>query len=273
MNLTQNQRFWLTLLSFFLSFVSCFLFALLTFVRWKQKEGGMTLYVKAGPDGKSLGDCPFAHFVRMVLHEKKLEYDLIPSVQETKPAWLIRHYEGKMPALRHRRECYVESSVIAQYLDFFFPQPVSLTATNKEAQQNAQDKVYGFFPDAARYLKHSPDGNEQDAERKMHLERHLGLVEEHLGSTEGDYLCGDQFTLEDCSIAPKLFHLQVGLKAFKNNAIDIPKDYPNLQGYMDRVFARPSFQETLCPEETVVWGWTQAREKQALTAPAPRDDD
>jgi len=82
-------------------------------------EGGMMLYVKAGPDGKTLGDCPFAHFVGMVLHEKKLEYDLIPCTQETKPNWLIDFYEGKMPALRHRQECYTESSVIAEYLDFF----------------------------------------------------------------------------------------------------------------------------------------------------------
>ena len=30
----------------------------------------MDLYLKAGPDGKSVGDCPFAHYVRMVLHAK-----------------------------------------------------------------------------------------------------------------------------------------------------------------------------------------------------------
>ena len=60
----------------------------------------MTLYVKAGPDGKSLGDCPFAHYVRMVLEVKGLEYELKPSVQDTKPSWLIEYYDGKMPALR-----------------------------------------------------------------------------------------------------------------------------------------------------------------------------
>ncbi len=30
----------------------------------------MDLYLKAGPDGKSVGDCPFAHNVRMVLYLK-----------------------------------------------------------------------------------------------------------------------------------------------------------------------------------------------------------
>jgi len=35
-------------------------------------EGGMVLFLKAGEDGKSIGDCPFAHYVRMVLEEKKI---------------------------------------------------------------------------------------------------------------------------------------------------------------------------------------------------------
>ena len=86
--------------------------------------GGMTLYLKAGPDGTSVGDCPFAHYVRIVLNEKGLEYDLKPSTQDTKPQWLIDFYDGSMPALRHRKECYVESDVIAQYLDFFFQELV-----------------------------------------------------------------------------------------------------------------------------------------------------
>lgn len=30
----------------------------------------MDLYLKPGPDGKSVGDCPFAHMVRMVLYLK-----------------------------------------------------------------------------------------------------------------------------------------------------------------------------------------------------------
>ena len=52
-------------------------------------EGGMTIYLKAGPDGTSVGDCPFAQFVRMVLEEKGLEYTVKPCVQETKPSWLV----------------------------------------------------------------------------------------------------------------------------------------------------------------------------------------
>ena len=109
----------------------------------------MTLYVKAGPDGTSLGDCPFAHYVRLVLEAKGLEYELIPSVTETKPSWLMEHYDGKMPALRHRKECYVESDTIAAYLDFFFPKP-ELTAPEDASLRAAVAAVDGLFPAMAQ---------------------------------------------------------------------------------------------------------------------------
>ena len=112
----------------------------------------MTLYVKPAQDGTSVGDCPFAHFVRMVLAEKGLEYDLVPSTQEAKPRWLVDDYGGKMPALRHRKECYVDSEVIAQYLDFFFREPELSSADAKETAA-AAEALDGFFPAMAKFVK------------------------------------------------------------------------------------------------------------------------
>jgi len=220
-------------------------------------EGGMTLYLKAGPDQVSVGDCPFAHFVRMVLEEKGLEYDLKPSVQETKPKWLIEHYEGKMPALRHKKEAYVESDVIAEYLDFFFPDP-PLKSRDVAATAAAEQAVEGFFPAVSKYLKHTPDGDAEDAELKANLEESLGKLDKHLKTT-GHYLLGDQVTLLDCSLTPKLYHMKCGLEAFKDNAINVPEQFPAVQAYMDAMFARESFQKTIYPKETVAWGWGNAR--------------
>eukprot|EP00555_Chaetoceros_dichaeta_P002380 CAMPEP_0198251634 /NCGR_PEP_ID=MMETSP1447-20131203/2404_1 /TAXON_ID=420782 /ORGANISM="Chaetoceros dichaeta, Strain CCMP1751" /LENGTH=167 /DNA_ID=CAMNT_0043936707 /DNA_START=134 /DNA_END=635 /DNA_ORIENTATION=- len=82
--------------------------------------GEMTLYLKAGPDPTLPGDCPFAQTIRMVLTEKNLPYTLRPTTPDTKPDWLLDFYGGALPALRHRKECYVESDVVCQYLEFFF---------------------------------------------------------------------------------------------------------------------------------------------------------
>ena len=237
----------------------------------------MVLYVKAGPDGTSVGDCPFAHYVRMVLHEKNLPYDLRPSTSETKPSWLVDHYGGSMPALRHRKECYVESDVIAQYLDFFFEEPSSLSGgtikvNKKKDLEVARGCTDGFFPALARYLKHDEQqqtGGEDD-DLKVALEGALQKLEERLGGgtlggeeRAGPYLVGngEEFTLLDCALAPKLYVLEVGLDAFKGNAIDIKAQFPLLRKYMDAVFERESFRESVYPKETLVWGWSNARKK------------
>ena len=223
----------------------------------------MTLYVKPAADGKSVGDCPFAHFVRMVLHEKNLEYDLLPTTQENKPQWLLDSYGGKMPALRHRKECYVDSEVIAQYLDFFFQEP-PLSVEEKDQMgetEKAANAVDGFFPSMAKFVKHRPNGNEEDLEKQAALEEILQTLEEHLSSSRrtGPYLVGDgeQFTLLDCSMAPKLYAMDVCLEKIKGNPIDLKSKYPAVRKYMDDVFSRPSFQRTVeYGPETVVWGWT-----------------
>ena len=221
-------------------------------------EGGMTIYLKAGPDGTSVGDCPFAQFVRMVLEEKGLEYTVKPCVQETKPSWLVEFYDGKMPALRHRKECYVESDVIAEYLDFFFRDP-PLKSLDRDAMEAAEEATAGLFPAIAQYLKHTPDGDDVDEEKKENLEAALSKLETHLQEAGGPLMTGESMTLVDCSLAPKLFHMQTGIESFKNDAINVQSQFPAVGAYMDAVFARDSFQNTSCPKETVTWGWGNAR--------------
>lgn len=201
----------------------------------------------------------------MVLEEKGLEYAVQPCVQETKPKWLIEHYEGKMPALRHRKECYVESDVIAEYLDFFFAEP-PLKGSKKE-MEDAEEAIAGFFPAVARYLKHTPDGDEEDAELKENLNGVLNKLEAHLtkeeaaGGRVGPYLAGngEKVTVLDCGLAPKLYHMQTGLEAFKDNAIDLGQQYPAVQKYVDAIFSRESFKKTTYPKEMITWGWGNAR--------------
>ena len=76
----------------------------------------MILYLKAGPDPSLPGDCPFAHAIRMALSELSLPCEIHPTTIETKPEWLMNFYGGSMPALRHRKECYIDTEVICSYL-------------------------------------------------------------------------------------------------------------------------------------------------------------
>ena len=62
----------------------------------------MELYIKAGPEDGQVGDCPFAHYVRCVMHFKGLDCKVIPCKPETKPEWLLNDPDlnGKMPCLK-----------------------------------------------------------------------------------------------------------------------------------------------------------------------------
>lgn len=217
----------------------------------------MTLYVKAGPDGKSLGDCPFAHYVRMVLHAKNLDYDLRPCTAATKPQWLIEYYDGKMPALRHRRECYVESDTIAAYLDFFFPEPAFAPVVDA-----ATEAVQGFFSSVAQYIKHTPDGDASEESKREKLRASLQKLETYLlSTTNGPYLHGPTLSLLDCKLAPQLYVLVTAMKAFKTtSSIDLESDYPRVHAYAKHMLEKdPSCTATTCSPEVVEWGWTQAR--------------
>mmetsp|Transcript_41807 Transcript_41807/g.61194 ORF Transcript_41807/g.61194 Transcript_41807/m.61194 type:complete len:281 (+) Transcript_41807:74-916(+) len=228
-------------------------------------DKGMTLYLKSGQNPSAIGDCPFAHYVRIVLHETHTTHTVQPCNKETKPKWLIENYNGSMPALRHDDRCIVESVVIVSYVNSLEEdKSVKDGGNNEKETREAKEVLNGFFPALAKYLKHTPDGADTDEELKQNLGHVLTKFESYLtndGTKKGSYWVGDgtTWTLVDCSLIPKLYHMKVGLQHFKKNAIDLEKDYPALWKYMCAAFDRESVKETLYPEDLVVWGWSNAR--------------
>ena len=229
------------------------------------------LYLKAGPgdEGASaLGDCPYAQYVRIVLEEKDVGYVLKPCTLYNKPLWLVQQYGGALPAISHGTEQYVESEICAQYIDFFFSQS-SLTPHGMEDIRAAKEASSGIFPSLARYLTHTPDHDEVAEKYRADLEKALGRLEQYLalrhGSGDGEagpYLVGDgrQFSLVDASLAPKLYHMHIGLQWFKDiSTKDMAGRFPLVYRYMKAVFTRPSVKKTMPKSTVIVWGWTNAR--------------
>lgn len=222
----------------------------------------MTLYLKAAEDKTSVGDCPFAHFVRLVLEEKGLEYECKPTPPDGKPEWLVNYYDGKMPALRHRRECYVESNIIASYLEYFFVEPSLTPPPESDATKSAEQVLDGLFPAIAKYLK---DTSDHPTETLSGLKTKLEQLEVHLtlwSSGNHGYLCGTpDFTLLDARIVPMLYHLQIGVDGFQNlGQLNLEEQYPKTFAYMQQAFARPSFERTKYDPSVVMWGWNNARQ-------------
>lgn len=227
-------------------------------------EGGMVLYLKAAEDGTSAGDCPFAHYIRMILEEKGLNYDVQPcSGPDDKPNWLLDYYEGKLPCLKHKKEAYVESNVIAAYLDYFFPPPKAPSKETKAALEDAEKALTGFFPSVAGFLKDVDGDGDDSSESIAKLRESLGALEDHLGTTGylnvssgGD---DDTFGVLDCRLVPQLYHLAVGIEKFKSGKPDLATEFPKTHGYLARSMERSSFQNTKYSPETIEWGWSNAR--------------
>lgn len=217
-----------------------------------DNQGDVELYIKAGPDETSVGDCPFAHYVRCVLHVKGIEYTVIPSVQSTKPEWLTNDpkLDGKMPCLRKGDFKLVESSTIVEYLEAAYPEPSLSTPSNMESSFLVQS---GFFPALATFVKSGSFSS--DLESKLFDQ--LESMEAHLLS---DYFSGTQVSLVDYSLAPKLYHMRVVLQEFYPQTREKVKEKcPKLEKYMDAMFNEEAFKATKYPPQTVVWGWTNAR--------------
>jgi glutathione S-transferase len=227
----------------------------------------MVLYLKAAEDGKSVGDCPFAHYIRLILEEKGLPYKVEAcSGPDDKPNWLLEFYEGKIPCLRHKKEAYVESNVIAAYLDYFFPSQPKPSKETKATLDDAEEVLTGFFPAVAGYLKDVEGDDDDAAESLTNLREKLKDLEDHLagGATEGGYLdlLGDEnsFGVLDCRLVPQLYHLTVGIEKFKNGRPVLETEFPKIHGYLQRSVERQSFQNTLYSPETIEWGWTNERQ-------------
>jgi len=218
----------------------------------------MDLYLKAGKSGSDLGDCPFAHYVRMVISikGKSDECTVKPCVQESKPEWLVKDLDGKMPCLDHSGQRTTESADIAIYLDKTFPEP-ALTFGDAEKEVDASKAIAGIFPALAKLNKNT----ESPQELKDGLWNELKKADDYLDAEcTADYLLGEKISLLDCSLAPKLYHLKVTLMAFNPElAMRLPSELWYLDAYMTRMFAHRAFTETKYPEETVIWGWESAR--------------
>lgn len=230
----------------------------------------IVVYIKAGPgdEGASaVGDCPYGQYVRIVLEEKGVEYELKPCTLYNKPQWLVQQHGGALPALSHRDEQYSESEICAQYIDFFFSQS-SLTPYDMDQIRVGKEASSGIFPALARYLTHLPDHDDEAEKHRGDLEKALGRLEQHFASRSlksgplGPYLVGDgtSFSLLDASLAPKLYHMHIGLQWFKDlTTKDMSVRFPHVYRYMKAVFTRPSVKQTLPKSSVIVWGWTNAR--------------
>ncbi|CAM9796652.1 unnamed protein product [Sphacelaria rigidula] len=195
----------------------------------------------------------------MVLNYKNLPFKLTPCAPDSKPDWLVEDYDGQMPCLTDNGEAYTESSEIAEYIEYFYPEPTLSLKDNPDAMEKAKDVTKGVFGALARCVKNLDAVQDPDMVETVMQE--LKKVDAHLKSTGGPFLTGKQMTLADCSFAPKLYHASTCLAHFKNTVI--PPEMESLHKYMDMIYSHEAFVKSTYPPDVVVWGWNKARGTEA----------
>src|ERR1043165_5824303 len=92
--------------------------------------------------------CPFCARVRILLAEKRIEYEDVQIDLADRPAWLYeKNPQGKVPVLEVGEFVLPESPVIMEYLEERYPEPALLPA---DPAQRAIERLRVFRFDDER---------------------------------------------------------------------------------------------------------------------------
>ena len=193
--------------------------------------------------------CQYSHRVRIVLAEKGVTVDIVDiEANGVTEEILEANPYGTLPTLVDRDLALYESKVVMEYLDERFPHP-PLLPVYPVARAQSRLWIYRIERDWCTLIDQivaSPDSKKAEAARKEFRESLISVASIF---ADMDFFMNEEFTLVDCCLGPMLWRLpQLG--------IDLPsnRQVKPLLDYMDRLFARPSFEESLTDLEREIRG-------------------
>ena len=127
-----------------------------------------------------------------------------------------------------------------EYLDERFPHPPLMPvdpvsrARSRLMLHRIDHDWYSLLPD----LTGGDDAKKQEAQKEF--QNSLASVAPIFEAKP--YFMSDDFSLVDCNIAPLLWRLNV-------YGVEVPAQAKSIHAYMERIFSRQSFQDSLTDEE------------------------
>ena len=178
-----------------------------------------------------------SHRTRLVLAEKNINIEIANVAGPDLPEDLmdLNPYHT-VPTLVDRDLTLYDSRVIIEYLDERFPHPPLMPV---DPVTRAQFRLALFRIETDWYSlaeeADAADGKLSAKSRKMLRESILQSNELFAAKT---FFLSEEFSLVDCTIAPVLWRLPV-------YGIELGKEASPIEDYMERVFERRSFQQSL----------------------------
>lgn len=183
-----------------------------------------------------------SHRVRLVLAEKSINIEIVNVEGPDLPEDLLdlNPYHS-VPTLVDRDLVLYDSRVIIEYLDERFPHP-PLMPVDPVTRAHFRLALFRIETDWYRMAEEI----EEAGEKKQATRSRKQLKESILSSADvfaaREFFLSDEFSLVDASIAPILWRLPV-------YNIDVSTKSGAIEAYMDRIFARSSFQQSLTERE------------------------
>ncbi|MGB5687674.1 MAG: glutathione S-transferase N-terminal domain-containing protein [Woeseiaceae bacterium] len=179
-----------------------------------------------------------SHRTRLVLAEKNINIEIcnIPGPELPEDLMDLNPYHT-VPTLVDRDLTLYDSRVIVDYLDERFPHPplMPVDPVTRAQFRLALFRIETDWYSIAEEAENSSDGKLGTKARKMLRESILQSAE-LFGARP--YFLSEEFSLVDCTIAPLLWRLPV-------YGVDLGQGAKAIEAYMERVFARRSFQKSL----------------------------
>ncbi|XP_012717552.1 chloride intracellular channel protein 4 [Fundulus heteroclitus] len=224
-----------------------------------DNEPVIELFVKAGSDGESIGNCPFSQRLFMILWLKGVVFNVTTVDLKRKPADLQNLAPGTHPPfITFNGEVKTDVNKIEEFLEDVLSPPkyIKLGAKHPESNTAGMD----IFAKFSAFIKNSkPDANEA---LERGLLKTLQKLDDYLRSPLPDeidhnsiedvkfssrkFLDGDEMTLADCNLLPKLHIVKVVTKKYRG--FDIPKEMTSIWKYLNNAYTREEFTNT-CPSD------------------------
>nr|XP_046238064.1 chloride intracellular channel protein 5a isoform X2 [Scatophagus argus] len=222
----------------------------------EDKDPDIELFVKAGSDGESIGNCPFSQRLFMILWLKGVVFNVTTVDLKRKPADLHNLAPGTHPPfLTFQGEVLTDVNKIEEYLEAMLAPPKypRLAARNRESNTAGND----IFAKFSAYVKNTSPDKHRALENS--LNKALAKLDEYLmsplpddvqeGESNRKYLDGDELTLADCNLLPKLHVLKVVSKKYRK--YKIPSEFRGVLRYLSNAYSRDEFTNT-CPSDVEI---------------------
>ncbi|NXL50395.1 CLIC3 protein, partial [Podilymbus podiceps] len=219
------------------------------------------LFVKASEDGESMGHCPFCQRLFMVLLLKGVPFTLT-TVDMKRALDVLKDFApgAQLPVLLYNGEPKTDTVTIEDFLEEKLAPPTfpSLTPRYRESSLAGNDIFHKF----STFIKNPvPDQDEvlwlSLLRALMKLDEYLSAPLEHelardphLQASQRRFLDGDQLTLADCNLLPKLNIVQVVCQHYRH--FGIPKELQGVWRYLNNANETKEFKYACPNSEDIV---------------------